>query len=82
MHRVVSAIDCGIALNPLGVEAQVEGGADAIGAILDPLSAELTTDVLTEMGVRISVDQEDVEDVAASFLASVGAGAASESPAA
>lgn len=26
VHRVVSAIDCGIAVNPTGVEAQMEGG--------------------------------------------------------
>ena len=61
--------------------AQVDGGADAIAAVLDPVSAALTTDVLTEMGVRISVDQEDVEDVAADFLASLG-GASEASPAA
>ena len=49
--------------------AQVDGGADAIAAILDPVSSQLTTEVLTEMGVRIAVDQEDIEDVAADFLA-------------
>jgi osmoprotectant transport system substrate-binding protein len=49
--------------------AEVEGGADAVAAILDPISAELTTEVLTELGVRIAVDQEDPEDVAADFLA-------------
>jgi len=51
--------------------AQVEGGADAIAGILDPISAELTTEVLTELGVRVAVDQEDVEDVASEFLASL-----------
>jgi osmoprotectant transport system substrate-binding protein len=49
----------------------VEGGADAIAAILDPISAAVTTDVLTELGVRIAVDQESIEDVAAEFLASL-----------
>jgi osmoprotectant transport system substrate-binding protein len=48
---------------------QVDGGADALAAILDPVSAALTTDVLTELGVRVAVDQEDHEDVAAEFLA-------------
>jgi osmoprotectant transport system substrate-binding protein len=48
--------------------AEVEGGADAVAAILDPISAELTTDVLTDLGIRIAVDQEDAEDVAAEFL--------------
>jgi osmoprotectant transport system substrate-binding protein len=51
--------------------AEVDGGADAIAAILDPISAELTTDVLTQLGVRVAVDQEDPEDVAAEFLASL-----------
>ena len=49
----------------------VEGGADAIAAILDPVSAAVTTDVLTELGVRIAVDQESIDDVAAEFLASL-----------
>lgn len=49
--------------------AGIDGGADAIAAILDPISAELTTDVLTELGVRIAVDQADISDVAAEFLA-------------
>jgi len=50
---------------------QVEGGADALAAILDPISAAVTTDLLTEMGVRIAVDQESIEDVASEFLASL-----------
>ncbi|MGD8683715.1 MAG: ABC transporter substrate-binding protein [Chloroflexota bacterium] len=51
---------------------QVEGGADAMAAILDPVSAAVTTDVLTELGARVAIDQEDIEDVAADFLASLG----------
>ena len=51
--------------------AEVDGGAGAIAGILDPISAELSTEVLTELGVRIAVDQEDVDDVAAEFLASL-----------
>ena len=50
---------------------QVDGGADTVAAILDPISAELTTEVLTELGVKIAVEQEDVEDVASEFLASL-----------
>jgi osmoprotectant transport system substrate-binding protein len=50
---------------------QVEGGADAISAILDPISAVVTTETLTELGVRIAIDQEDIEVVAADFLASL-----------
>ncbi len=49
--------------------AQVDGGADAVAAILDPISAAVTTDVLTELGVRVAVDQESIDDVAAEFLA-------------
>jgi osmoprotectant transport system substrate-binding protein len=51
--------------------AQVEGGADALAAILDPVSAAITTEILTDLNVRIAVDQEDIEDVAAGFLASI-----------
>ena len=50
---------------------RVDGGTDAIAAILDPISATITTDVLTELGVRIAVDQESIEDVAAEYLASL-----------
>jgi osmoprotectant transport system substrate-binding protein len=52
--------------------ARLEGGADAIAAVLDPVSAAITTDVLTQLGVRVAVDQEDIEDVAADFLAGSG----------
>jgi osmoprotectant transport system substrate-binding protein len=49
--------------------AQVEGGAATLAAILDPVSAAISTEVLTELGVRVAIDQEDIEDVAADFLA-------------
>jgi osmoprotectant transport system substrate-binding protein len=73
---------------------QIQGGADTLAKILDPVSAALTTDILTQMGVRIAVDQEDIDVVASDFLASLGSSAdgatagmsaapmASESPAA
>ena len=51
---------------------QVEGGADAIAAVLDPVSAALTTEAITELAVRVAVDQEDIEDVASDFLAGLG----------
>lgn len=54
--------------------AQVDGGAEAIAAILDPVSAAVTTDVLFDLGVRVGVDQEDIEDVATEFLASLDLG--------
>ena len=61
----------------------IDGGAETFAAILDPVSAALTTDILTELGVRIAVDQEDVDVVAADFLASLPAAgsAASMAPA-
>ncbi len=49
----------------------VDGGADAVAAILDPVSEALTTEVLTQLGVRISVDKEDIDVVASEFLASL-----------
>jgi osmoprotectant transport system substrate-binding protein len=52
---------------------QVEGGAATLAAILDPVSAAITTEVLTELGVRVAVDQESIDDVAAEFLASLEA---------
>jgi osmoprotectant transport system substrate-binding protein len=48
---------------------QVDGGAEAIAAILDPVSAALTDEAITELLVRVAVDQEDHDVVAAEFLA-------------
>jgi osmoprotectant transport system substrate-binding protein len=53
--------------------AQLDGGVDSLAAILDPISAAVTTDVLTDLGARVAIDQEDIEDVAADFLASLSA---------
>ena len=53
--------------------AGVDGGADTIAGILDPVSAAITTEVLFDLGLRIAVDQVDIEDVAADFLASLEA---------
>jgi osmoprotectant transport system substrate-binding protein len=65
------------------VLAGVEGGSETIAGILDPVSSQLTTPILTELMVRVAVDQEDVEDVAADFLASLSVLPASQaSPAA
>jgi CO/xanthine dehydrogenase Mo-binding subunit len=44
IHRLVAAVDCGIAVNPLGVEAQV------IGATLDGLNAALQAEVTIAAG--------------------------------
>ncbi len=52
--------------------AQVDGGAETLGAILDPVSAAMTTPILTDLGVRVAVDQESIEDVAAEYLGTLG----------
>lgn len=39
---------------------------------LDAVSAELTTEELLELGVRVAVDQEDIADVAADWLSEHG----------
>jgi hypothetical protein len=61
--------------------ADQAGGAEAIAAILDPISARLTTEVLTDLGVRHVIDLVDVPDVAAEFLAGGAADAAASAPA-
>ena len=46
-----------------------EGGDEAaFQALLDAVSAKLTTEELTELGVKVAVDQEDAEDVAKEWL--------------
>lgn len=43
-----------------------------LAEILDPVSAEMTTEELLALGVRVGVDQEDVQDVASDFLSEHG----------
>jgi osmoprotectant transport system substrate-binding protein len=43
-----------------------------LAAILDPVSAAMTTEILTELNVRVGVNQEDVEVVATDWLTSNG----------
>jgi osmoprotectant transport system substrate-binding protein len=54
-----------------------------LGAILNPVSAALTTDDLTALNVRVEVDHEDIDAVAADWLTQEGllGGAPAESPA-
>lgn len=42
--------------------------AEAFQKLLDDASALMTTEELTRLGVKVAVDQEDVEDVAAEWL--------------
>lgn len=47
VERVVTAIDCGFAVNPLGVRAQVEGG------INDALSVALAQEITVKNGAVV-----------------------------
>ena len=44
IHRIVAAVDCGIVVNPAGVEAQTQGG------IIDGLSAAMFGEVTVDKG--------------------------------
>jgi osmoprotectant transport system substrate-binding protein len=48
------------------------GGAQALAAILDPVSTALTTEELTELNVRVGLDQEDFDVVARDWLEESG----------
>jgi osmoprotectant transport system substrate-binding protein len=50
---------------------QVAGGADTLAAALDPVSATISTEDLTELGVKVAVEQQDIPDVAREYLASI-----------
>lgn len=51
---------------------QTAGGASALAAILDPVSAALTSEDLTELNARIEIDQEDFDVVARDWLEEQG----------
>jgi osmoprotectant transport system substrate-binding protein len=48
-----------------------QGGAD-LADTLNAVSAKLTTDSLTQMGVKVNVDKDKIEDVAKQFLSDNG----------
>lgn len=48
------------------------GGADAVAAVLDPVSAAMDTETLTALNVRVGVDQEDYDVVAQEWLTENG----------
>jgi osmoprotectant transport system substrate-binding protein len=48
------------------------GGAEALAAILDPVSAAMDTETLTELNVRVGVEQEDYDVVATDWLTENG----------
>lgn len=51
---------------------EANGGKEALAAILDPVSEAMTTEMLTDLGVRVAVEQEDREDVATDWLTENG----------
>jgi osmoprotectant transport system substrate-binding protein len=46
--------------------------AAAFKALLDAVSAKVTTEALTQMGKEVAIDQKDIKDVAAAFLKAQG----------
>lgn len=54
---------------PVVTQALLDAAPDDFEATLNAVSALLTTDVLTQLGVQVAVDQESYADVAAQFLA-------------
>ncbi|MDQ3553184.1 MAG: ABC transporter substrate-binding protein [Chloroflexota bacterium] len=51
---------------------EAAGGADALAALLDPVSDAMTTEDLTALNVRVGLDQEDFADVATDWLTENG----------
>jgi osmoprotectant transport system substrate-binding protein len=59
---------------PVVSQEVVDAYGDDLTGLLDDISAELTTEDLTEMNRRYDVDREDAEDIAADWLADHGFG--------
>lgn len=57
---------------PVVTQALLSAAPDDFEATLNAVSALLTTDVLTALGVQVAVNQESYADVAAQFLADNG----------
>ena len=53
---------------PIATQELVDAAPDDLGTILDPVTEALTTEALTELGVAININVEDIPDVATSFL--------------
>jgi osmoprotectant transport system substrate-binding protein len=54
------------------LEKLSESDRTAFGKLLDDVSAKLTTEVLTELGVEVAVNNKDVADVAKAWLTEQG----------
>jgi len=53
IHRVVAAVDCGVVVNPMGVEAQLQGGT------VDGLSTALNLEITVEDGQIVQSNFHD-----------------------
>jgi osmoprotectant transport system substrate-binding protein len=53
---------------PIATQELVDAAPDDLGEILDPVTQALTTEALTELGVAININVEDIADVATAFL--------------
>jgi osmoprotectant transport system substrate-binding protein len=61
---------------PLASEELIDAYGDDLSTVLDGISAELTTEELTELNKRFDVDKEDADAIAESWLADHGIGGA------
>ena len=61
---------------PLASEELTDAYGDDLSTVLDGISAELTTEELTELNKRFDVDKEDADAIAESWLADHGIGGA------
>jgi osmoprotectant transport system substrate-binding protein len=50
----------------------VDAAPDDLGEILDPVTESLETEDLTELGVAININAEDIADVATAYLEDKG----------
>ncbi len=57
---------------PVVTQALASAGGSTLTDTLDAVSAKLTTDALTQMGVKVNVDQQKLADVAKQFLSDNG----------
>ncbi len=57
---------------PVASEELADAYGDDLSTVLDGISAELTTEDLTELNKRFDVDKEDADDIAESWLADHG----------
>jgi osmoprotectant transport system substrate-binding protein len=53
---------------PIVSQDLLDAGGDELSQTLNDVSAKMTTDVLTKLGVMVAVDQKDVATVATQFL--------------